>query len=84
MAGTWSERIRGSVITQRCDDQRRLGHGFAELVVAFRAGPRGARIGDVDVDYEWHHRRETATSKGYAAVCGTAIHIPDTCGSPVG
>jgi hypothetical protein len=81
--GRWSAQVAGTRLSQRCADHEVPGRGYTELVVAFRAGPEGAEITQVRVDYEWDHHLDDVTVDGQAILCGTAVSEPDLC-TPAG
>ena len=68
----------GYAVTQPCEPEAR---DFSEILVTMHAGPAGASIRSLTVDYLIDGRPARTTVPSSFTACGTAIDEPDICPS---
>jgi hypothetical protein len=73
MAGTYTTKIRGREITQRCTKDIGERGSFSELLAVIRVGSAGARIDKLVIKYTTGSGHYKRTVRNVMAPCGTAV-----------
>lgn len=84
-AGTFHRGVEGIEVTATCDETLNFGpdsdQPLQELMAVMKAGPKGAMVRSMEVDYTVDGREMTLRTRWHMGMCGTEVKglDPDTC-----
>ncbi|MBB1242269.1 hypothetical protein GL263_01565 [Streptomyces durbertensis] len=76
LAGTFSRKINGQVITRRCLDKPDQRKGYTELVFVMKFGAEGGHVPRAAINYTTHTGDYTLNLNWAMSGCGSAIPTP--------